>query len=190
MSLPNRLTILRMILTVFFVLFLFRPGLAAKVIAAVIFLLASWTDFYDGYYAKKHDLVTDFGKIMDPIADKFLTLAAFFVFMTMHIVAVWMFAAIFTREVAVTVTRFYAMSRGKVLAAEQAGKIKTVLQFCAIVLVLFFLILVEVTVPGHSSSAFVLRLFHGIQALMSVVVAVTLVSGVSFLWNNRRSVYA
>lgn len=190
MSLPNRLTIFRMILTVFFAGFLFRQGLAAKVIAAIIFLLASWTDFYDGYYAKKHGLVTNFGKIMDPIADKFLILAAFFVFMTMHIVAVWMFVAIFTREVAVTVIRFYAMSRGKVLAAEQAGKIKTVLQFCAVVLILLFLILVETTVSGHSSSVFVLQLFGGIHALMLVVVAVTLFSGVSFLWNNRRSLYA
>ncbi len=190
MSLPNRLTILRMILTVFFVWFLFRPGVGAKVIAAVIFLLASWTDFYDGYYAKKHNFITDFGKIMDPIADKFLILAAFFVFMTMHIVALWMFVIIVIREVGVTVLRLYAMGRGKVLAAEAAGKVKTVLQFTAISLILIFLVFAEAGFQGHWARSFIIQLFQGIQVLMFVVVAVTLFSGISFAWNNRRSLYA
>lgn len=190
MSLPNRLTIFRMGLTVFLVWVLFYPGLAAKVIAAVIFLLASWTDFYDGHYAKKHNLVTDFGKIMDPVADKLLILAVFFVFMTMHIVALWMFVVIFVREVAVTAIRFYAMSRGKILAAEQAGKIKTVLQFTAILLILLFLILAESSFQGHWPRLFVIQLSRGIHVLMFVVVAVTLISGISFVWNNHRSVYA
>lgn len=190
MSLPNQLTISRIVLTLVFVFFIFQAGVAAKIIAAVIFLVASWTDFYDGYYAKKHNLITNFGKIMDPIADKLLILAAFFAFMTMHIVALWMFMVIFIREVVVTVIRLYAMSRGKVLPAEQAGKIKTVLQFTAILLILFFLILAETTFQGHWPRLFVIQLFQGIYALMLIVVALTLFSGISFLWNNRRSVYA
>lgn len=190
MSLPNRLTISRIFLTLIFVWFLFQPGVAAKIAAVVIFLLASWTDFYDGYYAKKHNLITNFGKIMDPIADKLLILAAFFAFMVMHIVALWMFVVIFIREVVVTVIRLYALSQGKVLPAERAGKAKTVLQFTAILLILFFLILAETAFQGHWPRLFVVQLFQGIYVLMFLVVAVTLFSGISFLWNNRRAVYA
>src|SRR3989344_1370050 len=190
MSLPNRLTMARILLTFAFVFFAFQTGVTPKTNAAAVFLLASLTDFFDGYYAKKYNLISDFGKLMDPIADKFLILAAFFVFTTMHIVALWMFVIIFIREAAVTGIRFYAMGRGKVLAAEQAGKIKTVLQFTAILLILLFLVLVETGFQGRWHGLFVIRLFRGIHVLMFVVVAVTLLSGISFVWNNRRSVYA
>ncbi len=190
MSLPNQLTIFRIVLTAVFVLFIFQPGLPAKISAAAIFLLASWTDFYDGYYARKHDLSTNFGKIMDPIADKLLILAAFFVFMTMHMIAWWMFMVIFIREVVVTIVRLYAIGQGKILSAEQAGKIKTVLQFAAILSILLFLILTETTFHDHWLEFFVAQLFQGIYILMCIVVAVTLFSGISFVWNNRRSVYA
>ncbi|MBI5415199.1 MAG: CDP-alcohol phosphatidyltransferase family protein, partial [Candidatus Omnitrophica bacterium] len=112
MSLPNRLTLSRILLTLMFVWFLFQPGAGAKIIAVVVFLLASATDFYDGYYAKKYNLVSDFGKMMDPVADKFLVLTAFFVFAVMHMIALWMFVIICAREVAVTLVRLYAMKRG------------------------------------------------------------------------------
>ncbi|MBI5150879.1 MAG: CDP-diacylglycerol--glycerol-3-phosphate 3-phosphatidyltransferase [Candidatus Omnitrophica bacterium] len=190
MSLPNQLTISRILLTLVFIGFLFQPGVGAKIIAVVVFLLAIATDFCDGYYAKKYNLVSNFGKMMDPVADKFLVLTAFFVFASMHMIALWMFVTICAREVAVTLVRLYAMKRGKVLAAEQAGKVKTALQFSAILIILFFLILAETVSPGHWSKALVVPLFQGISVLMFVVVAVTLFSGISFLWNNRRAVYA
>lgn len=190
MSLPNRLTIFRMGLTVLLAGFLSHPGLAAKIIAAVIFLLASWTDFYDGYYAKKHNLASDFGKLMDPIADKFLILTAFFIFTVMHLIQGWMFILILAREVGVTLVRLRAVRRGKVLAAEQAGKIKTVLQILTILTILFFMIFTEMNLSGHGSA--LLGQCHQwiIVPLMFAVVAITLFSGVSFLWNNRRSIYA
>lgn len=189
-GLPNRLTIFRILLTFVFILFALREGVISKIIAAVIFLLASLTDFYDGYYAKKYNLISDFGKIMDPIADKLLVLTAFFAFMVMHLIQAWMFIVILVREVTVTLVRLQAMKRGKVLAAEQAGKIKTVLQVVTISIILIFMVFAQTDLP-RQWSAF-LGQFHQwvIDPLMFVVVVVTLFSGVSFLWNNRRSMYA
>lgn len=189
MSLPNRLTITRIFLTFLFLFFIFQIGVVPKIIAVLVFLLASLTDFYDGYYAKKHNLISDFGKIMDPIADKFLILMAFFVFMVMHLIQTWMFAAILVREVGITFIRLRALRRGKVLAAEQAGKIKTVLQIVAILAILVFMVFTEANLPGHQA-AWLGQFYKGIHGLMLIVVAITLFSGVSFLWNNRWSVYA
>lgn len=189
MSLPNRLTIARIFLTFVFMLFAFQAGLIPKIIALAVFLLASFTDFYDGYYAKKYNLISDFGKLMDPIADKFLVLTAFFAFMVMHLIPAWMFIVILVREVTVTFIRLQAMRQGKILAAEQAGKIKTVLQIITILTILIFMISAETNFPGHGST-WLGQFYMGIYCLMLAVVAVTLFSGVSFLWNNRRSIYA
>lgn len=190
MSLPNRLTIARIFLTFVFMFFAFQIGLIPKIIALVIFSLASLTDFYDGYYAKKYNLISDFGKLMDPIADKFLVLTAFFAFMVMHLIPAWMFIVILVREVTVTFIRLQAMRHGKILAAEQAGKIKTVLQIVTISVILIFTVFAQTNLPRHRSAF--LGQFHQwvIDPLMFVVVAVTLFSGASFLWNNRRSIYA
>ena len=189
MSLPNRLTIVRIILTFVFFFFAFQTGVIPRIIALAVFLLASLTDFYDGYYAKKYNLISDFGKIMDPIADKFLILTAFFTFMVMHLIGGWMFILILVREVGVTLIRLRAMRRGKVLAAEQAGKIKTVLQITTILTILIFMIFAEMNLSGRWST-WLGQFYMGIYCLMFAVVAVTLFSGASFLWNNRRSIYA
>ena len=190
MSLPNRLTMARIVLTFAFVFFAFQTGVTPRIIAAAVFLFASLTDFFDGYYAKKYNLISDFGKLMDPIADKFLILTAFFIFMVMHLIQGWMFILILVREAGVTLIRLRAMRRGKILAAERAGKIKTVLQILAILTILAFMVLAEMNLPGYWSAR--LGLFHQwvIVPLMLAVVAVTLSSGISFVWNNRRSVYA
>lgn len=184
MSLSNQLTISRILLTFVFIFFALHSGVIFKIVAAVVFLAASLTDFCDGYYARKYNLTSDFGKLMDPVADKFLVLTAFFIFMVVHLVPVWMFVVIFFREVAVTFIRLYMLRREKVLAAEQAGKIKTVLQMFAISAVLAFMVLAE------ANAQLAEPFYWGIYPLMFVVVAVTLFSGVSFLWNNRRSIYA
>lgn len=190
MSLPNRLTVLRIFLTFVFIFFALREGIVFKIAAMLTFVLASWTDFYDGYYAKKHNLVSDFGKLMDPIADKFLVLAAFFIFALMHLIQAWMFILIFIREAGVTLIRLYALRRGKVLAAERAGKVKTVLQMLGICAILVFMILAEPNLPAHWPPSLLAQFYHAIYFLMLAVVAVTVFSGISFVWNNRRSIYA
>ena len=190
MNLPNILTLSRMILTVGFIYCLTQAGLSAIMLAIFFFTCASLTDFYDGYFAKRWNLISNFGKIMDPIADKFLTLAAFFVFARMHIVAEWMFYLILFREILVTGSRLFVMKRGRYLAAEKAGKWKTALQIVAISVILIFLMLREASplIPGggvinHDWLPF-WRM--GINILMWLTVALTVLSGFSYLWNNRK----
>ena len=140
MNLPNQLTLTRIILTFVFIYFISKEGFVYITIAAAIFTLACLTDFADGYFAKKYNLVSDFGKLMDPIADKFLILAAFLAFVRMHIVEDWMVILILGREIIVTSMRIFALNKGKVLAAERAGKHKTVSQIVVIFSILGFIL--------------------------------------------------
>ncbi|MCK5579939.1 MAG: CDP-diacylglycerol--glycerol-3-phosphate 3-phosphatidyltransferase [Candidatus Omnitrophica bacterium] len=188
MNLPNILTISRFVLTVLFIYFIMQAGFISAVIAAVLFGLASLTDYFDGYYAKKYSLITNFGKIMDPVADKFLILSAFFIFMKMDIVVGWMVWVICAREVIVTAMRLWAMKTGAVLAAEQAGKVKTVFQIVTILTILAFIILQQS--PLYLQTVFgILSWFQGIYILMVLTVGITLFSGVACLWNNRKNFF-
>ncbi len=185
-QIPNLLTVFRFILTLFFIQFLTKPGLYPTVMAAVIFFCASLTDYYDGYLAKKYQWVTNFGKIMDPIADKFLVLAAFYIFAHIQMIPYWMFFLIFLREILVTGSRLVAVSQGRVLAAEQAGKYKTVAQMVAIVVTLGFMIFKQTELAVHSP-LMVMQGWTGIVAvLMWIALGLTLFSGFLFFWHNRR----
>jgi CDP-diacylglycerol--glycerol-3-phosphate 3-phosphatidyltransferase len=183
-NVPNTLTISRFFLTLLFLFFIFHPGLSNKIIAALIFFLGSATDWYDGYYARKHNLITNFGKILDPIADKFLVLSAFFAFMQMGMVAFWMFIVISFREILITIFRLFAIKKGKVLAAEAGGKYKTVLQIVTVSAILIFLIYRESFLQVNTNTE--ILWLKGIAVLMIATVSLTLFSGASFLWHNRR----
>ena len=160
------------------------------VIATLVFVLASLTDFVDGYIAKKKNMISDFGTLMDPIADKFLILAAFVAFVRMHLVADWMVVVILGREILVTGLRLFALSKGKVLAAERAGKHKTVSQIVAIFAILGFLIFRELLVSFSQWPQGIEAWWRsGIEALMLATVALTLISGMSYLWNNRKLIH-
>ncbi len=190
MNLPNKLTISRILLTFLFIFFIFQKGLIAIVLATVTFILASLTDFYDGYLAKKYHLVSDFGKLMDPIADKFLILAAFLSFVSMQIVHAWIVLLILGREIMITGLRLYALTKGKVLAAERGGKHKTVSQIVAIFAILGFLTFKESISLYSNWSATLQFWWHlAIDILMLIVVTLTLISGVSYLWNNRKLIH-
>lgn len=188
MNLPNKLTISRFILTFVFMVFLFSKGIIMKFLAIGTFLLASATDYYDGKLARDRNEITDFGKFMDPIADKFLTIAAFLAFVEMGLVPAWMVALIISRELIVTGLRLFAATKGTVLAAEAAGKHKTVSQITAIFVVLVFITLREIAIKGFG--AWPLRLEYWFREiiflLMVTTVALTLISGVSYLWRNKK----
>lgn len=183
MNLPNLLTVFRIFLTFIFIFFLYQDSLLSTILALLVFTLASLTDFYDGYYARKHNLITRFGKIMDPIADKFLILSAFFIFMHMHLIAAWMFVVICAREVIVTGLRLVAMRRGIALAAEGAGKLKTVLQIVSVYLIMIFAVMVQLSIDIQWYQFWMIDMFMG------AVVLITLWSGVSFIWKNRKEVF-
>ena len=186
MNLPNTLTLLRIILTIIFIVLIFQSGFIPKLAAAIVFLAASLTDFLDGYYAKKHNVVTNFGKLMDPIADKFLMLAAFFIFTLMHLIPVWMFVVIFFREAAITVMRLAAILKGKVLAAERTGKYKTIFQIIAVSVILLYLILKETPLFSQCSSLALISWIWTINILMAIVVGLTVGSGIKYLVNARN----
>lgn len=182
--LPNVLTVLRIVLTIVFLFLISQNGLAPKIFAFLIFITASFTDFFDGYLAKKHNVTSDFGKLMDPIADKFLILSAFFIFTQMRLIAPWMFVVIFLREVIITAIRLQAMRQGRILPAERAGKYKTISQMVVICLILLFLILREIsffnTVPQ-----ILLGWQYSLYILMLMVVFLTLSSGIWYLLQGR-----
>ncbi len=130
MNLPNKLTMSRLILVPVFIAVMlmgyYLPALA-------IFCVAAITDFFDGYLARKHNLVSSFGKIMDPLADKLLVFSALVCFIQMDVVSVWAPIIIIAREFFVTSMRVVAVSKGKVIAASWWGKIKTNVQLFALI---------------------------------------------------------
>ena len=160
------------------------------VIATIIFSLACLTDFCDGYFAKKYNQMSDFGKLMDPIADKFLILAAFVAFVRMQVIADWVVVLILGREIIVTGLRIFALSKGKVLAAEKAGKHKTVSQIVAIFSILGFIVVKEIlTVFGKWSLNVETWWKMSIHVLVFITLVLTLTSGIFYLWNNRKLIY-
>ena len=133
MNLPNKLTVARVIAVPFFILAFMTNHF---LIAFVIFILASLTDMLDGKIARKYNLVTNFGKIMDPLADKILVYSAFCLLITTGAVPAWMLIIILAREFTISGMRMVAAAEGIVIAAGLTGKIKTVLQMIAVPLLL------------------------------------------------------
>src|ERR1700680_3665508 len=127
LNLPNVLTVLRIMLVPVLVVALVGDTPAGDVLAAVVFALASLTDFIDGYLARARDAITTFGKLMDPLADKLLIVAALISLVSLHRLAAWVAMVIITRELAVTVLRLGATQAGVVMAASFFGKVKTCL---------------------------------------------------------------
>lgn len=187
MNIANRLTILRIILTFVFMFFLFCHGLWAKALSLAIFTFAALSDFFDGRLAHRRNMVTDFGRLMDPIADKILVLAAFAAFVQIQLIEAWMFVIIISREILITSLRLFALNKGKVLSAAKAGKHKTVSQMLVIFAILGFVVLKEVMLTFFTWNPAWEKFFNlGIYFLMLLTVIFTLYSGLSYLWENRK----
>ena len=188
MNTPNRITLMRIALTfVFMFILVFCQGLWAKVTSLILFSCAALSDLYDGWLANKKNMVTDFGKLMDPIADKILVLAAFAAFVQMQLIDAWMFVIIISREILITSLRLFALNKGKVLAATKVGKHKTLSQMTVIFAILFFIVLKEVMLRFFTWNPYWEKLFRlGIYILMLITVSLTLYSGISYLWENRK----
>lgn len=170
MNLPNKLTVGRMIAVPFFIA---AYMLGYYMVAVVIFVLASATDWLDGKIARKYNLVSNFGKIMDPLADKILVYSAFCL-MIPDLVAGWMFIIILAREFTVSGMRTVAASEGIVIAAGMSGKIKTVLQMIAVPLLLLVPAMPEVAVLNYAA-----------QAFLWASLVMTVYSGVEYILQNR-----
>ena len=187
MNMANRLTISRIILTFVFMFFLFCKGVFAKSAAFLIFSLAALSDFLDGRIAKQKNIISDFGKFMDPVADKILVLAAFAAFVQMHLIEAWMLVIIIARELLITSLRLFALNKGKILAASRSGKHKTAFQIFVIFCILGFILFKEVMLRFFTWNPAWEKFFdHGVNILMWIVVILTLYSGISYLWENRK----
>ena len=140
MNLPNKLTVCRVILIPFFVFFLlFDPAsVSFKWIALGIFVIASLTDMLDGKIARKYNLITDFGKFMDPLADKLLVCSAMIGLIELGRIPSWIVIVIIAREFVISGFRLIASDNGRVIAASYWGKFKTTFQICIIYLCLIF----------------------------------------------------
>ena len=187
MNLANRLTMSRILLTFVFMFFLFCQGLWAKAASLIVFTLAALSDLFDGMIAQRLNMVTDFGRLMDPIADKILVLAAFAAFVQMQLIDAWMFVIIVSREILITSLRLFALNKGKVLSAARAGKHKTVSQMVVIFAILGFILLKEIVLKYSTWNPAWEGIFRqGIFWLMVVTLGLTLYSGLSYLWENRK----
>jgi len=191
MNLPNKLTVLRFVLTALFLWALFSPFRYNDTLALVLFSLAGATDFLDGWLARRHRLITNFGILMDPLADKIMTCSAFIAFVESTRlnpnapvkVAAWMVIIIVARELAITGLRLLAASKNVVLAAENFGKHKTVSQIVAI----NALLVVDACEEWSPSlkNFFLSWVPAFAEIMLWLTVALTVASGAIYLWRNR-----
>jgi CDP-diacylglycerol--glycerol-3-phosphate 3-phosphatidyltransferase len=150
MNLPNKLTVLRIALVPFFVAVLLIPGIPNHyLIAAVLFGAAALTDHYDGKLARKNNQITNFGKFLDPLADKILVISALVCFVELKLAPAWCVLLIIAREFMVTSIRLVGADSGVVIAANKWGKTKTVSQIIAIMAILIFEYVNELIAAGN-----------------------------------------
>lgn len=187
MNLPNRLTLSRFFLTVLFVVVVSVDFPYHYTLALGLFLLAAATDYVDGEIARRYSLITDFGKLMDPLVDKIMTAAAFVCLVPLKAVPAWVAIIVISREFLITGLRLLATSKGRVLAADPIGKHKTSWQIAT---VLFFLSLLAYGefLRGSVEASALWR--YGGWAVSGVAVGLTVYSGVDYLWRHRAMLNA
>ena len=183
MNIANQLTVLRIILAFVCVWLILINNLVALTAALLVFIAASITDFLDGFFARRQALVTDLGKILDPIADKILILGVFTAFLALNVVNVWMIIAIMLREFIITSIRFFVLNKGVVLEAKFLGKQKTVSQIAGII-VIFIALILRRLMPQAAGVDFLFNAL--IPIIMWYIVFITIFSGLHYLWQNRK----
>ena len=172
MNTPNKLTVARMIMVPFFVLFILTGwgGEANRYICLVIFAAASITDWFDGKLARKYNLVTNFGKFMDPLADKLLVCSAMICMIDLKRLPAWFVIIIIAREFIISGFRLIAAENGIVIAANYWGKFKTASQMIMIILLIL-----------HFDGIFVILE----QIFIWLSLALTIISLITYIWQNR-----
>ncbi len=191
MNLANKLTLIRIFLVPIFLIFLVGKGIPyGTFIATFIFILASLTDKLDGYIARSRNQITNFGKFMDPLADKLLVTSALISLVELQVIPAWAAIIIIAREFAVSGLRSIAAAQGKVIAASWWGKIKTVIQIIAIIL-----LLLQVNIGDSlyltklvSNNAFWAVFFENAPKIMLfAAVVITIISGYEYFVKNKEA---
>ena len=197
MNLPNKLTLTRIVLVPVFMIFVSLTSLDAVangtfqplyyLLAGIVFAAASFTDFLDGHLARKWNMVTDFGKFADPLADKLLTTVAFIYMLRDGVCSPVVLCIILAREFAVSGLRMVAAGAkdGKVIAANMWGKVKTVLQMLSIIFYFFGMSIASMSATGAEQGVRQILVTSISMVLCWLVAAVTAISGIKYLWDNR-----
>ncbi|MDO5036830.1 MAG: CDP-diacylglycerol--glycerol-3-phosphate 3-phosphatidyltransferase [Tissierellia bacterium] len=170
MNIANKITIFRIFLVPVFLILMYMEGEAYQIAGGLVFILASMTDWIDGYLARSRKLVTTFGKFMDPLADKVLTSAAFIILVEKNIIPAWAVIIIIARELLITGFRTLASSKNITIAASPLGKLKTVSQLLALIMLLFSMLI---------------PLIYGLGVFYLAVV-LTVLSGADYIYTNRK----
>jgi CDP-diacylglycerol--glycerol-3-phosphate 3-phosphatidyltransferase len=179
MNLPNKLTVLRVILVPFFVFFLLADFVPYRFLfALILFCAASYTDHLDGKIARRDNLITNFGKLMDPLADKIMVMAALICLCDLGLASTVCVILIMVREFAITSIRLLAVEQGRVIAANNWGKTKTVSQMVAIIAILLMQFLCTL-VPSWSFACFTIG-----HVLIAIATFFTIFSGIIYVRDN------
>ena len=189
MNLPNKLTMFRIVISFFFLIFLFIMTPLAKTTALLLFIVGIVTDIFDGKIARKHGITTDLGKLLDPLADKILITSAFISFVQLDPIRIpaWMAALIVAREFSITGLRISALSKGKVIPADLKGKQKMISQTTTIILGLCALSYKEIvlTMSGNWNIHWDYWIGTVMRILTFLTVINTIATGLCYLWDNR-----
>jgi len=189
-NIATKLTLLRILLVPFFMVFMFLDNLWTRIFAFFIFIIAGLTDLVDGFLARRFNIVSKFGIFLDPLADKLIISAAFISFVGLKELGVpaWMVVIIISRDFIITGLRLLALSHGRVISADKAGKFKTSSQIVAIVLILIILIF-DSFIKKRTFPSNIVRILGILKILpfwiMLYVTILTTYSGILYLYANR-----
>ena len=185
---PNILTILRVLITPACLYFMLSHGNYYNLIAMILFLIASVTDGMDGWYARRFDVTTEFGKFLDPLADKILVMSVFIVFGMKDLIPWWMIVIVLFRDIFVTVLRSVMISKGKSMVTRSFAKVKTGIQMFMIYFILTFLAIKSIPFfnPIYQFLEKILIENHVIWVLMLLTTMITFYSGILYLFENKH----
>lgn len=186
MNWANRLTLSRLALTVLFVAALNSSWQYARTSALIIFLIAGMTDFIDGEVARRYGIITNFGKLMDPLVDKIMMAAAFISLVPLKAVPAWAATAVVARDFLITGLRLIASTKGQVLPAEKMGKQKTSWQIITVIFFLALLAASELKFADENSTWWLRARDEAGPILVWITVALTVYSGLGLMWRHRE----
>ncbi len=188
MAIPNILTIMRIFLTPIFIICLFSDFFGAQLWALIIFIVASITDAYDGYLARKNNMVTDTGQFLDPLADKILLSSAFISFSIMGLIDIWMVALIIFRDLFVTSLRVLLSRKGFIMITSKIAKSKTAVQIGIIIFTLLFLTLKGFNWVLLEDYLIFINEYQLVYYLTMIAVIFTVYTGYNYIQENRKAI--
>jgi CDP-diacylglycerol--glycerol-3-phosphate 3-phosphatidyltransferase len=185
---PNQLTILRIILTPAFLFLFLSDNPLFKQLSLIVFIIAAITDWYDGWLARKFNYITNWGKFLDPLADKILTSTAFLAFAFLGILEMWMVIIIVIRDLAITGLRAYADYKGSTMSTSLIAKWKTFIQMLYIyyLLLVYTLITLKPVYDGHEKLFSILTNPKLIYFSMLLVTIITFYTGITYIYSNKH----